>query len=165
MLVLVIVLSLFAVAAACTIRFLWDQMYGKFNMLYLRLREQQEFLETFYFSGSDQFHLEPHQRNFVIKSISGESFRLTGYLWIGKEMADPFVSAFSDMWGEVVVSLFVGTGPATLYFEATPAINIVVSSTAKDQKRQPSVSIMPHFFQRGMFLKMFNWVARYVLKI
>jgi hypothetical protein len=157
------VLALFAVAAAITAWFLYDQMKKKFSMLYLRL--QKQLYETFFYSGARDFTRGPHQRNFVIRSLDGSQYTLTVYLKISSNMADPFISAVSDANGETVVSQYVGTGPATLFFEASPTTAIKVSSTNDDQKLTPCVSVKPHWFQRGFILTINACIAKHILRI
>jgi hypothetical protein len=159
--ILVLTLVLLAALGWGTAWFLWSQMQRKFAMCYNGLHKPTSFL----FNGAADFNRTPHQRNFLVKSSDGLRFNLTVYLKLAPLMADPFLSTMSDENGTVVVSIFVGNGPAHLYFDASTGKKLIVTSTDADQNLRPFVQVLPHWFQQGIFLDISSWIGKNLLKL
>lgn len=156
LLVLVVILGL-------TVSFLCKEISKKFNILEKRFYYPNA--ASYEFSGSHQFGKSPHMRNFRISSKDARQFRLTIYLLLGSRMLDPVAFVRSNIGGEAVVSLYVGLEKAALIFEASPPVSLVVTSSSKDQKLSALVTVKPHWFQRGYFVYITNWIVQKALHL
>jgi hypothetical protein len=152
-----------------TIVFLVTELRRKFTMIGHRLIGQfGEFdeMQTISFKNSKDFDgRSAHQRVFAIRSFDGSPFTLTAYLRLGDRMMDPFLCAPSDREGMLLISLYVGDGPATIYLEPSPLTLINISSTEHDQNLFHVVEdhALPHWFQRSFFYKPMTWIANNLL--
>lgn len=157
------VLLVLVVISGLTVSFLCKEISKKFNILEKRFYYPNA--ASYKFSGFHQFGKSPHMRNFRVSSKDARQFKLTIYLLLGSGMLDPVAFVRSNVGGEAVVSLYVGLEKTVLMFEASPPVSLMVTSNKKDQRLAALVTIKPHWFQRGYFVYVTNWIVQKTLHL